>query len=275
MLNQLFGEMQAENFLSKNWPNVPLFGGGGLMPEALLSEWAAGLIPSRLIPRVSGDVQVWSSTGSRRCVAGDALKLYAQGCSLYVSHVEEVVPSLVERIRALEKQLGVPAGSGHCSIFAGKRGAIVPAHCDHDFGFNLLLVGRKYWKISASSRRYFPLQGHQVGRGCVDDGWGRGASPPEAIPTEADTFEQTPGCCVFLPSGIWHQTELREDCISLDFAIDPPRISDVVADAVRSLLNRSELFRAPFDNAGLEWWNIHGYTQVNELTNSILQSRSD
>lgn len=275
MLSHLFGEIQQKDFLSKYWPHSPLFGDAGSVPQAQLSEWAAFLAPIQLLPRVSGEVQVWSSTGSRECAAVEALSLYDQGCSLYVSHVERFLPSLVEPIRALEVQLGVPKGSGHCSIFAGRKGAVVPAHCDHDFGFNLLLVGQKSWNISASGRRYFPLQGHQLGRDSKDTPWGRGVSPPDSMPTDAGTFEQSPGCCVFLPAGIWHQTELREDCISLDFAIDPPRYSDVIADALRTLMNESERFRAPFDNVGFTWWQVNGGALVSKLAHGIFEQRGD
>ena len=257
MLDILFGQFAAEARAS--WPTVPFRGGRCGLPDRLFSELAEVLTPDKLVHAADGRIQAWAREGSVQCSASEALAHYAQSRSLYVPHVEHVHPALNDYLRALETELGVPKGSGHCSVFAGSAGSRVAPHCDHDFGFNLLVRGRKHWRVSEEGALAFPLRGHQLGRPIHADQV-PGSNVPPSMPKLTGEFEQNSGECVFVPAGVWHETHLMTDCISLDFAIDPPRLADAVAESlaieVRNKLLNCEQWRRPLDAAGKMWLEV-------------------
>src|SRR5205085_487824 len=70
-----------------------------------------------------------------------------------------------------------------------------------------------------------------------------GGTLPNEMPAESMVVETQPGTVWFLPRGYWHSTVAHEDCIAIDFAIDPPCWTDYALSLFRVQLLRIPMAR--------------------------------
>jgi 50S ribosomal protein L16 3-hydroxylase len=64
------------------------------------------------------------------------------------------------------------------------------------------------------------------------------ASLPTKMPSEAQTYELTPGSVLFVPRGYWHATEAQGDALALNFTFSAPTWIDLFTVALKSRLSQ-------------------------------------
>lgn len=266
MLRDLTG-FEPEVFIRRFWSILRPVKAQAEIDIELRASWQHCLHPERLLssfPNLVG-IQAWSPSGSQHCGPHEALKFYLDGAALYIPKVQNLCYGAETILKSLESDLGVPAGSGHCSVFCGSRGSVVSPHCDHDYGFNYLVYGAKRWRISVSENLEFPLVGHQIGRQASSRISGL---VPDCMPPYIG-FIQESGDCVFVPPGVWHSTECLVESLSLDFAIDPPRRSDFLLNELRCDLESVVEFRTPLDKDSLSWIENRGLPLLRKFRRNL------
>ncbi len=234
-LERLFYPIDSGEFLARFWPSRPLLWRGAL--DRIGLPYLTQLTDLKaILAMYRGPVKGWNRAGSVNSSPERALGLYETGHALYVPRIDRYLPELGEFLRPLERELGVPRHSAHCSIFAAAANSVIPMHFDMDFGFNILLQGRKIWKLAPNEHVLNPLVSHDTSRPGPDLQPYVKETLPQTMPKNCSSDEAGPGDVYFLPRGYWHETKAVEDCIALEFAVTPGTWLDVVLDEIRAKL---------------------------------------
>ena len=170
---------------------------------------------------------MYSRGGTRDRVRASALRsLFAQGASIVIEHVEELVPQLGRLAASLERRLGYTTWINTYLTY-GKTGALEPHYDTHD----VLIVqvhGRKRWR-SFGSPTPLPI-----------------VSSPRGAKYEAAIWEDwlQQGEVLYLPRGEAHAAAAREEpSVHLTIGLEPRRGVDLV-DSLREKAAEDVLFRA-------------------------------
>jgi 50S ribosomal protein L16 3-hydroxylase len=67
--------------------------------------------------------------------------------------------------------------------------------------------------------------------------------PPSALPQEATELTLKEGSLLFIPQGMWHETQASSDSLSLNFTYSVPSWVDLTLAALRSKLVMKEGWR--------------------------------
>jgi 50S ribosomal protein L16 3-hydroxylase len=185
----------------------------------------------------SHPIKLWIDSTSFEVNYLEASAGFNRDGAIYIANAERVYSDLVPFRDQLCKELGIPSTSGSCSIFMSRRGTTVPMHFDHDFGFNILIRGRKRWTMARNEYVSWPTVGYDASKepppllkSYLDK------ALPTSMPNDSFDFEVGPGAVCFVPRGYFHSTFAEDDCIALDFAIEPPLWADYLASLIRNQL---------------------------------------
>jgi hypothetical protein len=120
-------------------------------------------------------------------------------------------------------------------------------HYDNDLNFQILLRGRKRWRLQRNTHVRSPL--HSNHRLCAprDDVFAEKLPFPAGVEDLEDPVEITSkaGTTLFLPLGYWHHAETSEEAFAVNVVLHPLRWVDAVARAARRLLVGEAALRAP------------------------------
>ena len=193
-----------------------------------------------------------------------ALACYNSGSSLYFRSP----PALAHRfVRAFNAGVGfnfagldyssVSSSSqpkGEIEVFVSRAGHHTGYHVDFMDNFTIQLRGTKTWSFREVDIRY-PVRGftphykdrstdelqYKVHSACRDKPY-MGAPPVDDERVTRVTLSA--GDVLYHPAGIWHAVSCDEDSISINISLIATAAADLISDAVRQLLWRTEAGRA-------------------------------
>lgn len=176
--------------------------------------------------------------------AGVAIDFYGRGDTLYFTGIEQDVSAALPLRSGLASDLGVPDDAVYFEAFAARAGATSTFHYDWDINFQVLLRGRKTWRIAPNRNVANPLFSLVPGQRWGDEAFALDRELPDSMPDDATTLETVAGDVLFLPRGLWHETSADEDCFGVNFVVGPMTWADALSRAFRRRLEQHEEFRA-------------------------------
>ncbi len=178
--------------------------------------------------------------------------LFAMGLTVYLHDLTPWYAELPPLLAKLEQELQIPAGSARLAAFASPQGDGLPAHFDGEDVISIQLQGRKRFCVAPVEGLQWPV-GPQFGPDmlpaddlypqCAENGF------PVDIPADAETITMQPGSVLFLPRGIWHQTEALVDSLSLSIVLRPPTLADALLRELKQRLLQEPAWRQPLYGA--------------------------
>jgi hypothetical protein len=196
---------------------------------------------------IAADNFIDTSGLNRRIDAGAVTAQLAQGATLVLSFVDEMVP----RIGALADRMA-EALAARCNInlYAGWRADHgFDLHWDHHDVIILQVAGRKHWRVQRPTRDH-PARGEIVPPPGADD-----------VPVFDAILEE--GAVLYIPRGWWHvASPVEEPSLHLTIALSPPTGRDylcwLIGKAAALPLVRRDWPVAHGAEAGAEYWRELG-----------------
>ena len=248
-LAKLFGTNGVGDFLGGYWPerHFCVHRKHSDLPAVLRGEELGGL--DGLARHYRGPVAFGRGAVDTRTFNSDAhpAHLFRLGYTVYLYDIAASVPRLPAWLAALERDLGVPAGSSKIGAFASPCGDGLPIHFDADDVISVQLSGSKTFEIAPVEALRFPV-GQQFGPGMLpgDELYPQataGFPKPDGVPLERIRME--PGSILYLPRGTWHTTRAESDSFSISIGIRPPAALDYLLPQLRMLLLQDSRWRRP------------------------------
>jgi 50S ribosomal protein L16 3-hydroxylase len=172
----------------------------------------------------------------------EARRRYAGGESIYITGLDQAVGTLRDLCDALAADLAVAPASVTVEAWAAGAATTVGMHFDHDFNFNVQILGGKRWQTAPNRSVLHPVTSHHVGRDAVIKA--SGEPSPTRMPDGARAWEVEPGDVMYLPQGVWHATETTGPTFALAFVIKPRSWAQHLAGALVDRLHAEPRWRA-------------------------------
>jgi ribosomal protein L16 Arg81 hydroxylase len=184
--------------------------------------------------KVEAGAFVHATGSNRRLDAGAVTAQLAQGATLVLSFVDEMIARVGDLADGIGRDLGVRC---NVNLYAGWRADHgFELHWDHHDVFILQVAGRKHWRVQRPTRDR-PARGETVPPPAADD-----------VPVHDEILEE--GGLLYIPRGWWHvATPVEEPSLHLTLALTPPTGQDYL----RWLTGKAAslpLFRADWPVAG-------------------------
>jgi ribosomal protein L16 Arg81 hydroxylase len=156
----------------------------------------------------------------------DAKRRHQEGESVYLLGLDRADRQLRDWCDALSDDLAVTPGSVSVQAWTAGTATEVAMHYDHDFNFNLQLVGCKQWQTAQNDLVANPVRSYHTARasGVATDS---GRDMPTGMPKDAQTWTAEPGDLVWLPQGTWHATRTEESSVAMAFVVRPATWGDL------------------------------------------------
>lgn len=196
---------------------------------------------------IAADKFINASGPNRRIDAGAVTAQLAQGATLVLSFVDEMVPRIGALADAMAEALGVRC---NINLYAGWRADHgFDLHWDHHDVIIVQVAGRKHWRVARPTRDH-PARGETVPPPAADD-----------VPVYDEILEE--GAVLYIPRGWWHvATPVEEPSLHLTIALSPPTGQDylrwLVGKAAALPLVRRDWPSAHGDAASAEYWRELG-----------------
>jgi ribosomal protein L16 Arg81 hydroxylase len=217
-LSRLFNLTDPKTFIEGYWPDKMFVARGSVDRLAGLVDFdlrALIEMPKRYTKAFFRTIEGASS--SITVTEGNEKALYDAGFTLYFHSLKG--PSLDGWMEALDQELGLVRGATRVSAFASRRGLGLKPHYDMNDNFVCQAQGVKRWRIAPNTHVKYPTVGYTVGDRPTPK---QVAEAPEGFPTDLptpfETVELEPGTVMFMPRGMWHDTE-TVDTASLHFNV--------------------------------------------------------
>ena len=168
-----------------------------------------------------------------------AIRFYRGGFTCYMRDLERYIPSLREIALQLDRDIGLPKASIKCSVFCSNGESGASMHSDYDLNFQLVLKGKKRWRVAQNhhivNQTQVCLSGDRPQRDPFQLQLAHRRPFPECMPADAQTVDLYAGGVIFVPRGTWHETETIGDgeCFSLNFAMKGPQWLTVLLRAIK------------------------------------------
>ncbi len=190
-------------------------------------------------------VWVFGNDGQRQLVSAiEAPQYYEQGCAIYAENIGDVIPQLSAMTRRLCGQLGIHPQWMGFEAFAARAGAVSTLHYDHESNFQILLQGRKRWRLAANRCIENPRLAHHRLENPLEEAQAHTLPFPKSL-EEAKVARVNEGSVVFFPLGYWHEVESETDTLAVNLVVKPPRICESLGEALSQRLARSPRMREP------------------------------
>lgn len=205
--------------------------------DSLLKSWPS--VISAHLPDVRDEVSSIETTSK------DALKLFKNGMGLLFNNANLHSPQLQVWVDALRKELGLSRLTHARSlIYATPDGKGTTAHFDQNINLVLQIHGIKKWTLAPNRSVVNPTVRHTIGQPVDPELMSYlEEEMPNSMPVENISFELKPGSLLFVPRGVWHQTEAEGDALALNFTFSPPTWADLFLSALRSRLETDPHWR--------------------------------
>ncbi len=162
-LDDLVQPIGADRFVNEHWlPELPFLSEPNPELVARLRDMDVFASPETLCrPTHSTDVTLLGPHQFRGVVAASQAHAFMhQGYTLYIRHLDAQVPEVRELSHGAAEALGSANLTVNVEAFVARAGAISSAHFDHDINFQILLAGRKRWRVAANRHVRNPFQGY-------------------------------------------------------------------------------------------------------------------
>jgi 50S ribosomal protein L16 3-hydroxylase len=148
---------------------------------------------------------------------GHEKALYEGGFTIYFHGLN--CPGINHWVSAMNERLGLVAGMTTVSAFASQRGLGLKPHYDLNDNFVCQARGKKRWRIAPNTHVVNPTAGYTIGNKPQQVHLAEAPNGmPNEMPASFETHEFVPGDVMFMPRGMWHDTETTEES-SLHFNI--------------------------------------------------------
>jgi ribosomal protein L16 Arg81 hydroxylase len=255
-LEELFGADAAQAFLESHWPerHFAAHPPAATLPAVLRTQALASL--EALSHVYQGPVTFGRGAREARTASSDANagSLYRMGLSVYLPDIDALVTGATAWLRAIERALGVPAGSARLGAFASPAGDGIACHFDADDVISIQLTGSKVFHVAKVDGLAYP-SGQQFGPGMLpgDELYPQApAGFPEPSNATFERIDMRPGSVLFLPRGTWHRSEALEDSFSVSIGMRPPAAMERLLQRLRDLLLQDPAWRRPLYEANGE-----------------------
>ncbi|MET0265752.1 MAG: cupin domain-containing protein [Duganella sp.] len=253
LLSELLGPGHARQFLATHWPerHYAAHQPAQQLPAVLRTPALASL--DALARHYRGEVAFGRGAREARTVSADAnaASLFRMGLSVYLPAIDTQVAGMTAWLRALERELGVPAGCATLGAFASPGGDGVACHFDADDVISIQLQGSKVFEVAKVAGLDYPY-GQQFGPGMLP-GDELYPQAPDGFPSpEQASFERIvmqPGSVLYLPRGTWHRTVAESDSFSVSIGMRPPSAMERLLQTARDLLLQDPAWRRPLYEA--------------------------
>ena len=181
--------------------------------------------------------------------AEEAEKMFHEGMGLLFNDANLYSPILQEWVDQLKRDLGLSALTyGRSLIYVTPDGKGTAPHFDQNINFVLQIHGTKKWTLAENTSVINPMVRHTMGHP-VDPEMMSYLEKPlmEKMPAKSQTFELKPGSLLFVPRGVWHETEADGHALALNFTFTAPTWADLFLSALRSRLVLSPEWRETAD----------------------------
>lgn len=252
-LSELLGEHHADAFLRHHWPEKPGCFHGTLERLPAVLRAASLMDLSALAGLYRGRVAVSAGNEAQYVVSGvpvDAAVLDL-GLTVRLECLEdEILTDARGWLRELEHELGLPEGVSSIMLFANARGAGLSLHCDGYEHFVVQLVGRKRYRVRPHPTSRFPSISHTATMSpqlrhyvqCPD-----GLPSWRQAPPDSEDLVLEPGSVLFMPRGLYHETESSHDglAITLVIRVVSPTFTEILINYLELYLLQEEAWRTP------------------------------
>ncbi len=280
-LSALIGAKNAAEFMAGSWPKQPFVAhnlGTYIQPildisflqslEALLQTWH-GPIQAHL-PDVSDE------SSSIDVNSKEARKLFSNRMALLFNDVQSLSPELENWIKALAKDLGLPASTyGRCMVYATPDGKGTAAHFDQNINFVLQIHGTKHWSVAPNTSVENPTQRFTIGQDLDPElaSYAENEMPGEMPNKGRREITLKPGSILFVPRGWWHCTEATGEALALNFTFSQPTWVDLFTLALRSRLLLSPAWRELADgvSSANQGNRLVAQNQLDELLSQLVE----
>ena len=243
-LAELLHPLSVERFLSNYWQKKPYVSHGSLGRFEDLAQIPEFESIEILLEAWKGQADAWAPRDKKLpVIAAEPHQLsafYESGYTLYLSRVEEYVPSLEPLARQLELDLGLRFGEVYFEGFIS-QGTGSAFHFDPNVTINIQLIGSKFWQVAENKHIVNPHMGWSVNTEVPELMQEYARQPfPMAMPRGARSFEARAGTLVYLHPGYWHCTYNHEPSLSLLYTVNPPSWAELLAEEIKIQLQMTE-----------------------------------
>jgi 50S ribosomal protein L16 3-hydroxylase len=250
-ISDLLGSTTLSTFRDHHWtPEVPCVSRASapLLAELRAIDALASVDALLALPRV--EVMAIGLDGRRDEVStSDAKRVLSSGCNLYIIKLDSDLPDLRQLVAPLVAPLGFTANQVAVEAFAGGAQQISPRHYDYDVNFQILLAGRKTWRVQRNRHIQNPLRSYRPDlRGDASHFQEEAYSIGRRTPTSDDdawaTYALDAGSVFFLPRGYWHEVTSETNTFALNIVLRGLTYTRALAAALAARLDRDPRFRA-------------------------------
>lgn len=244
-------------FMTSHWPHLPLFipaQTGKLQSLFSLSQLQSleNLISARST-KVRACLPDFDDEYSSILVdPADAMKVYQNSMTLVFDSMQKQSPEISAALKNITRDLGLVVGTYEHNLCQARSIAYAtPAWCgtrlhfDANANFVIQISGTKKWTLAKNNSVDFPTERFTTGslempmaleKQCH-------AELLHEVPEDAVEYLMEPGCVLFVPRGVWHETTTEEDSLSLNFTFSQPSWADVFSKSIHGLLLNSPEWR--------------------------------
>lgn len=148
-------------------------------------------------------------------------------------------------VRSFRHGLAMPALVESRLFLHPGGGGYVPLHFDRGAALQLVLSGKKRWKVSSQPLCEWPISARYEHPNRTlnvsQDLWGEELVETSSL--EFEEWEMAAGDLLYLPAGTPHTTESSNASIALTVGIEPVRVRDIIEDALGRLMKPELLNR--------------------------------
>lgn len=251
-LESLLGGAGAAEFLRAHWPARPFAVHRTLEELPAVLRPPMMLDPTQLTRVYRGPVEVTSGRYGQYSLTGVDPSVYFDALGLAASFrdLENYLPGVQPWLRDLERDLGVPEGTATLFSFINAEGMGLGAHCDRNEHIAIQLSGTKTFRFKDNPHARYTSVSHSANR---EPGRNTLAQHPDGLPVwhklpdDAESVTLSPGSVLFLPRGVYHETQggAGGRSVTLIIHVATPSQAQVLLRYLSDYLVQSEAWRAP------------------------------
>ncbi|CAJ1438735.1 unnamed protein product [Effrenium voratum] len=288
LVRRILCPIPLDTFLSECWAEKVVAVQGPARRVAPLCRACGGLQLEEMLELTpSEQVHAWlkGEQGTVRSVSVDAaaaMGLAEAKAALYFRAPEALedllVPGLCQGLGAAFAGMypGDGRPRGEIETFVSQGGHVTGWHTDFQHNFTFQLRGAKRWRFKPGPVRnnvraltpHFQTRSNfeqQMKLHAISDPSMPDFKPPDEFFQDAEVVEIHAGDVLYHPAGVWHQVESagEGESISINVSLSCATWAEMVGDAVRQALWRSEPLRSPLVGlAGRELADVRREVEV-------------
>lgn len=191
-----------------------------------------------------------NETNEIKIDATSILSLFDSGATIVCNQIDRWHDVVRACAMKLASDLFLPPNVVSCNLYLSPEGRGVPMHFDNHEVFIVQLAGSKRWRLAVNRNVKYPTanSGPQLVSEVAAYSHGHA---PQRMPA-GTSVHMRPGSTLFLPRGVWHQTDASKMSISLTFGVYVPTWAELLNAHLSSRLTQSLAWREP---AWLAWSN--------------------